>query len=127
MRKLDEMAAKVAVERFPDSYVKTSFDPLYPYGESEVQSIKQDAFAEGYRRAIEDLYQVIKPEDLQNGLYYWNSDSGGLDWAIGFVRTRSYSTPLLCVHGHDYPVMQTDLLRGPILNPSEVGIVGGEW
>ena len=120
MSKIEGMAAKAAAERFPDVAKNTSCEPFDIYKESEVQSIKQDAFAEGYRRAIEDLYQVIKPKDLQNGLYYWNSDSGGLDWAIGFVRTRSYSTPLLCVHGHDYPVMQTDLLRGPILSPGNL-------
>ena len=64
------------------------------------------------RRAIEDLYPVVKPEDVDPNKRYWMWLHGDSEWGI----SRG-------IYANDPSVVS---IRGPILSPDELGIGGGE-
>lgn len=115
MSKIDEIAEQAAAKRYPDTNGSTSVENFYPYKDSEIQAIKQNAFADGYCRALVDLYPVVKPEDVDPKKLYWVWLHGDSEWGIsrGFDASDSSILSIL----------------GPILSPDQIvmGEDGGWW
>ena len=119
MSKIEEIAIQKAND-WRDKY-------LDAWTESEAE-IARDAFADGYRRALVDLYPVVKPDDLVENKWYHLGDCGidGSEWNIGQFFGVIDGNFRFFIEGLLFEFSDCPLIRGPILNPIEVGIVGGE-
>jgi len=97
MSKIEEIAIQKAND-WRDKYLDT-------WTESEAE-IARDAFADGYCMAIEDLYPVVKPEDVDPKKLYWVWLHGDSEWGIsrGFDASDSSILSIL----------------GPILSPDQI-------
>ena len=97
MSKIEEIAMKKA-DKWRDEY-------LDAWTESEAE-IARDAFADGYRMAIADLYPVVKREDVDPKNLYWVWLHGDSEWGIsrGFDASDSSILSIL----------------GPILSPDQI-------
>jgi len=119
MSKFNEMAEKAWVKFYAQS--------LSPY--SRKPPSIEGAFKSAYRKAIADFYPVVKPEDLVEDKWYHLGDCGidGSEWNIGQFFGVIDGNFRFSIEGMLFEFSDCPLIRGPILNPIEVGTVGGEW